>query len=163
MRIERAIWIVVLLFLVQSFALIYFANGFYKLNEIILSSAQADKPVEASQVPHQSVSSNSQNYATSNIDEATIRRAVQQELSQYFSQHSKITPVVKKSKNHISDPDHLERVEEQLGVMIAEGDLSAKSIDNYSFAVAKLAPDDRSEALSRLAKAVNSGLLKKVN
>jgi len=132
----------------------------YSLSETIqLNSIAVGSSIELER-PFELASTELKKAPQKNMDEAILRQAIQQELSQYFGQHQKYpasTRPIANQKDYISSPRNLERVEEQLATIIAQGDLSHRSMEKFSFDVSKLSPKDRTLALSRLAKAINSG------
>lgn len=166
MKSEKTVWLLVVMSVLQTLVIFYLAAGFNQLSEIIQpqpseinSSMQLQRSADLSYAAPQ-------NTSQQNTDISILKETIQQELNQFFSQRHELagtSQTVSKQQNYVSAPRHLEQVEQQLQLIIAEGDLSSRSIEKFSFEVSKLAPDDRKIALSRLAKAINNGQVKNVN
>lgn len=99
----------------------------------------------------------------SEIDEATIRKIIRQELSAYAKLNSESdnnqTPDRNTMHSH-SSPEILDRVNEQFDIYLSTGNISQKEMELFHSQISRLSPKDRTTSLSRLAKLINRGEIK---
>ena len=160
MKLEKVLWVVVFASVIQTLAIIYLVSGVSNLNEVVTKQSELFfNPIE-SQSKIKDL--NSQLYISDQkgMDVALLRQTIQQELNQYFQQHLKTIASTSSNLSEplkVSSPENIQSVDHQLDLIIAEGGMSNNSFELFAADVSKLAPNDRRLALSRLAKAINSG------
>jgi hypothetical protein len=175
MNNKITIWLLLIISLLQAYTIVYLI----KERDSYITTPQQPLNNSSRAISNQSnlsptnsdtdlilVSSANTNQQSATISADTIRNTIRQELASYFEAREQSVAENKQLKpqsNHISAPLEIERVNQQLDLMIANGSMSNDSFESFSYNVSKLASADRRVALSRLAKAINSGQIKPTN
>ncbi|MGX5173675.1 hypothetical protein ACUR5C_06600 [Aliikangiella sp. IMCC44653] len=174
MNSQKGFWVLIAVCLSQAWIIIYLTVSFNKLKLSLPQTIENTSDL-VSQLPADSnVSALQVTQTTPNFNTADLRVIIQEELEHYFNQHDfnqrdfnqhdfnqhnrpNLTVEQSVKAARISTPEQIQLVDQQLAQVAAEGSFSNQTFEAFSSNVAKLSPQDRRRAFSKLAKMINSG------
>lgn len=93
------------------------------------------------------------------LDEARLRSIIQQEFARHAAAEPGSSPPMA-TRDFTSDRAQRDAVERQLAYLLSIGTYTPEALDTFHMETLKLPPAERREALSRLARLINSGQLR---
>lgn len=183
MRLEKSIYIISFVCVVQTFAFFYIVSKMSQLNSTVALLAHAqdiDDRDEIDRVKTDTETNKIEAKKNSNLlssryeslienpqknplkNEQYLRKIISQELSNYFAEQGQ-TSVSQNSQINaltVSDADHLIAVSEQLETYKSLGNINSDDMDKFHLQVSKLSAHDRTQMLRALSQEINSDRIK---